>query len=107
MSKFDYINEELADFTNKQNLLNDLQEVTAQCMLDFRPEITHIDNDYVAGFIENSDEDIFEDICDRAGIEFDEDTVIDMLVEFVLTAEPFEVAVADLDYSSEGLEDEE
>ena len=90
----------------KEQLLFDLQEVTAQCMLDFVPDVTHIDNDYVAGFIENSDEDIFEDICDMVDIEFDEDTVIDMLVKFVLEAEPFEVAVADLDYSSEDLEDE-
>ena len=88
----------------KKDLVFDLQEITAQCMLDHCPDVTHIDNEYVAGFIENSDACIFEDALERAGIEFDEDLedeYTEMLIEFILQLKEFNLEVKDLDYSSE------
>ena len=85
----------------KEQLLCDLQELTAQCMLDFEPDTTHIDNEYVAGFIENSCDSIFEDMCERIELEFNEDEINEILIKFVLQSEKFNIAVKDLDYSSE------
>jgi len=88
----------------KRDLKFDLQEITAQCMLDHCPDVTHIDNEYVAGFIENSDASIFEDALERIGIEFDEDhedEYTEMLIEFILQVEKFNLEVKGLDYSSE------
>jgi hypothetical protein len=89
----------------KQQLITDLIEVTCQCMLDNEPETTHVDNDYVIGFIENSSEDLFEDMCEFADLEYDEDTIQDTLIEIISQAEPFNVAVADMDSSSLGGDD--
>ena len=85
----------------KEQLLCDLQELTAQCMLDFEPDTTHIYNEYVASFIDNSDDSIFEDICERIELEFNEDEINEILMEFVLQSEKFNIAVKGLDYSSE------
>lgn len=85
----------------KEELISSLIEVTCQCMLDIEPETTHVDNDYVIGFIENSSEDLFEDMCEFADLEYDEDTIQDTLIEIISQAKPFNVAVAGMDYNSE------
>ncbi len=81
----------------KQDLVEAIIYGTCQCMTDFCPEIEFVDNDYVAGYIQNTDEELLVEYCEDEGFDVTEDEVVDFMVNIVLEAKPFSVRVEDID----------
>lgn len=81
----------------KQDLVDAIIYGTCQGMMDFCPEIEFVDNGYVAGYIQNTDEELLVEYCEMEGFDVTEDEVIGFMVNIVLEAEPFNVRVEDID----------
>ena len=85
------------EITRKGHLIDAIIYGTCQGMMDFYPEIEFVDNDYVIGYIQNSDEELLVEYCEMEGFDVTEDEVIDFMVDIVSKAKPFKVRVEDID----------
>ena len=78
----------------KQDLVDAIIYGTCQCLTDYEE---FVDNDYVASYIQNTDEELLVEYCEIEGFDVTEDEVVDFMVNIVLEAEPFNVRVEDID----------